>query len=168
MTKILKRFLLPALVSVAGFMPVARSLTAQAPVVVYLVRHAEKADDSRDPPLSAAGEARAGALAGLLKDAGVSRIWSTDFQRTRNTAKPVGAALGIAAEIYDGSKLADFAARLKGMPGRHLVVGHSNTTPELVRLLGGTAGPPIADTEYDRVYFVVLAGGQVVTTVLRY
>ena len=36
---------------------------------------------------------------------------------------------------------------------RHLVVGHSNTTPPLVELFGGDAGPPIDEaSEYDRLY----------------
>jgi hypothetical protein len=50
------------------------------------------------------------------------------------------------------------------------VVGHSDTTPELVGLLGGDPGAPIDEpTEYDRLYVVTLGpDGTVTTVLLRY
>ena len=60
------------------------------------------------------------------------------------------------------------AATLRSTPGRHLVVGHSNTTPALVELLGGDSGGPIDEAEYDRFYVLTLhPGGSVTTVVLR-
>jgi phosphohistidine phosphatase SixA len=140
----------------------------QGSTVVYLVRHAEKADDSRDPPLSPAGVARAERLARMLTDAGITHIWSTDFQRTRATAGPIAARRTLTLQIYDGGKLAELAERLRTTPGRHLVVGHSNTTPAVVRLLGADPGTPIADTEYDRFYVVTLTPGSATGVLLRF
>jgi hypothetical protein len=49
------------------------------------------------------------------------------------------------------------------------VVGHSDTTPELVKLLGGEPGSPIAPDEYDRMYILTLsADGKASTTLLRF
>jgi phosphohistidine phosphatase SixA len=138
-----------------------------AATVVYLARHAEKVDDSRDPALSPAGEARARELARLLGNAGITHVWSTDFQRTRHTAGPIAAALDLQVRIYNPSDLAGFAAELRRTPGRHLVIGHSNTTPGTVEALGGDPGPLIPDTEYDRLYLVVLAPGAT-TVMLRF
>jgi broad specificity phosphatase PhoE len=138
------------------------------PSVIYLVRHAEKLDDSRDPPLNDAGRARAAALAAMLRDAGITRIWSTDYLRTRHTAAPLAERLGLAVEAYRPAQLDQFAAELLRTPGRHLVVGHSNTTGELVKALGGDPGPPIADDEYDRLYVVSVHGGVVTTSLLRF
>jgi broad specificity phosphatase PhoE len=155
-----------ALLIWAGLTP---ALRAQQPAtVVYLVRHAEKADDSRDPALSPAGVVRAERLARMLVDAGITQVWSTDFQRTRATAGPIAAQLGLTIAIYDGAKLAELAEQLRSTPGRHLVVGHSNTTPALVRLLGADPGTPIADTEYDRFYVVTLAPGSATGVLLRF
>lgn len=149
-------------------------LAAQADdgaTVVFLVRHAEKVEDgSSDPALTPAGRARARALAHVLGDAGIRRIHSTGTTRTLDTARPLALGLGVAVERYDGRDLQAIAARLSGSTGRHLVVGHSNTTPQLVELLGGDGGPPIQEAwEYDRLYHVRIGSdGGVETTLLRY
>jgi 2,3-bisphosphoglycerate-dependent phosphoglycerate mutase len=142
---------------------------AGAETVVVLVRHGEKVDDSVDAELSDAGSARARALASLLKDAGIDSVYSTDFVRTRETARPTAEMVSTPVQIYNADDLEGLAKRLRDRGGRALVVGHSNTTPEVVRLLGGDPGPPIDDTEYDRLYLLVLsASGGTTTTVLRF
>ncbi|HXV61280.1 MAG TPA: phosphoglycerate mutase family protein [Vicinamibacteria bacterium] len=134
--------------------------------VVFLVRHAEKVDDSRDPDLTEEGRARARMLAALLQDAGIEAVYSTDFIRTRETARPVAEEMEAEIEIYDD--LDELVARLEATPRTALIVGHSNTTPQVVALLGGEPGPPISDDEYDRLYLIVLSEGKAsATTVLR-
>ncbi len=141
-----------------------------APVVVYLVRHAEKDDDGTDdPPLTLAGRIRAQDLRHLLADSDVTRIHTTDLRRTRGTARPIAVELGLEPSLYDPTDLEGFAAQLLAMPARHLVVGHSNTTPVLVEALGGGPQEAISEMEYDLVFLVVIPPGQpAVTTVLRY
>lgn len=136
--------------------------------VVYLVRHAEKMlDGGADPPLDRRGLERAATLAQVLQDAEITHVHSTDLLRTRRTAQPISDRLGLAIEIYDPGGLKDLASKLRSTPGRHLVSGHSNTTPEVVRLLGGDPGTPIDEaTEYDRLYVLVLGGDGTATTIL--
>lgn len=140
--------------------------------VIYLLRHAEKrlpedGGDARDPQLTRAGAERAAALAHALGTAGVTAIFSTDYKRTRQTVYPLSASRGLEVQLYDSSALLAFADILRGMSGRTVVVGHSNTTPRLVELLGGDGGTPIDEpTEHDRLYVVVLDGGRAPTTVL--
>jgi phosphohistidine phosphatase SixA len=139
------------------------------PRVLVLVRHAERADESRDAELTEAGKARARAMAAMLKDAGIEAIYSTDYIRTRETARPLAELLSKKIEIYEGDDLAGLAGTLRARASRALVVGHSDTTHELVSLLGGNAGAPIASTEYDRIYLLGLAAdGSVSTLVLRF
>jgi phosphohistidine phosphatase SixA len=139
------------------------------PVVVYLVRHAERAEDgTSDPPISEAGHARALLLAEMLRDAGITRVHSTDYERTRSTAAPTADALGLEMLLYDPRDLAGMAAQLRQSPGRHLVLGHSNTTPQLVEALGGSPGSPIEEMEYDRLYIVTLTDGEATTVLLRF
>jgi phosphohistidine phosphatase SixA len=142
------------------------------PIVVYIVRHAERADDGAtatdDPPLSAAGWERADLLARVLADAGLTRIHSTDFVRTRSTGQPTSEATGLDIESYDPRDLANFAGRLSTTPGRHLVVGHSDTSAHLVEVLGGPPSDPIAPLEYDRLYIVTLVEGRASSVLIRF
>lgn len=139
----------------------------EAPTVVFLVRHAEKVDASADPELSQVGAERAVDLAAVLRDSGIERIHSSDYIRTRDTAAPLAVALGLEVELYDPRDLEALAVRLEEGGGRHLVVGHSNTTPNVVELLGGEPGAEIDEaSEYDRLYVVTIAAGGVASTVL--
>lgn len=149
-----------ALIIAAMFLISACAQTTPTTDAVFLVRHAEKTAEKKDPGLTEAGKARAVALAERLKDEGLTHIHSSDYIRTRDTAAPLAARLGLEVEIYDPRDLRGMAAKLKTIPGRHLVVGHSNTTGELTELLGGDGGSPIVEaTEYDRLYVVTMETG---------
>jgi broad specificity phosphatase PhoE len=141
---------------------------AAADTVVYVVRHAEKVTDGPDPALSAAGLARAATLAERLADAGLHAIHSTDYRRTRDTAEPLARRVGLAVRLYDPERPEALAAAIARAGGRHLVVGHSNTVPELVERLGGDGGAPIDEAnEYDRLYVVIRPDDGPVRTVLH-
>lgn len=144
--------------------------TAQKPLKVFLVRHAEKVDQSEDPDLSEQGYQRASTLAAMLQSTKITQIHSSDYIRTRRTAQPAADYFGLEVEIYDPNDLESLAGQLKEKGGVHLVVGHSNTTPDLTRLLGGDPGSPINDeSEYDRLYLVTIsAEGSVSSTLFRY
>lgn len=144
-------------------------VTAAAPrraadTVVVVVRHAEKAAPSGDVPLSADGEARARALVPIAREAGVSAIITTQFQRTRMTAAPTAQALGIRGEVIEaGGAVPDHARAIADairgrLAGRSvLVVGHSNTVPAIVHALGGPELPDICDDYYDDLFTVILS-----------
>ncbi|MFC1791684.1 phosphoglycerate mutase family protein, partial [Gemmatimonadota bacterium] len=133
----------------------AEPAQAQDQTLIFLVRHAEKVDDgSADPALTEAGRVRARLLAEMLKDVGLTHVHSSDYLRTRTTAGPAAEAAGLEVTLYDPRDLGGFATHLLGVPGRHLVVGHSNTNPELVAALGGDPHGTIDDLEYDRLYLV--------------
>lgn len=129
---------------------------AGASTTFVLVRHAEKGtDDARDPSLSEAGRARAARLAQLLADSPLSAAYATDYRRTRQTAQPAADGHGIVVTTYDAQvSAAEFAARLRAShaAGTVLVVGHSNTIPQLAAALSGTAAVEMRDDEFDRLY----------------
>jgi phosphohistidine phosphatase SixA len=147
------------LAGVAGGAPASGSSPPEPAGVVYLARHAETEGEGPARGLSVAGQERAAALAARLGEAGVTAIFTTDYPRTRATAAPIAARLGLEPRVYDPDDLAGFARQLRAAGGVALVVGHSNTTHDLVRLLGGEAGPPIPEDEHDRLYRVELASG---------
>ena len=71
------------------------SHTVDAQQMVYVVRHGEKLDDSKDPPLSPAGEARAARLAQMLAASGVKAIYTTQYRRTAQLAEPLARKLNV-------------------------------------------------------------------------
>lgn len=163
-----------AALAVATFaLALAWSTRAQAQepelAIIHLVRHAETAaDGSSDPVLSEAGRERAAQLARMMGGAGITAIHSTPYARTRETARRVADALGLKVTEYDPRDLRTFAARLLEEGGRPLVVGHSNTTPALVQLLGGDPGGPIPEDEYGRLYVLTEGYGATHTLVAGY
>ncbi|HVF92375.1 MAG TPA: phosphoglycerate mutase family protein [Blastocatellia bacterium] len=132
------------------------------PTVVMIVRHAEKAADTDDTPLSEAGARRAQALVRVAEAAGVDAIYSSQFKRNHDTVQPVADRLGIAVTEAPVNLDApgDYGARLARQimqehSGRTvLVVGHRNTIQALVESLSGKAVDPIAD-EYSDLFIVV-------------
>jgi broad specificity phosphatase PhoE len=135
------------------------------PSIIYLVRHGEK-EAGKDPELTAAGQARAQNIATILGKAGIGNVFSSATTRTRQTAQPLAARAGLAVQTYDAKAPRERVAKVKALDGAVLVVGHSDTLSELVRLFGGAPGADIADNEYDRLYQLIASPGGAVTTVL--
>ena len=134
---------------------------AQQATTVILVRHAEKAAaPADDPPLSAPGQARARALLEVARDAGVSAVITTQFARTRDTARPVLDELKLSPEVVDARSAThaqDVANAVRKHAGKTvLVVGHSNTVGKIIEALGAKAPPPICDQDYDDLYVVTI------------
>jgi broad specificity phosphatase PhoE len=132
-----------------------------APTTVILVRHAEKASaPAADPALTPAGEARARALLDAVKDAGIDAIITTQFARTKSTAAPAAATLGIAPEVVaagGANHPQEVAAAIRRHAGHTvLVVGHSNTIPAIIAALGGPQPPAICDEQYDDLFVLTV------------
>ncbi|MEE4162228.1 MAG: phosphoglycerate mutase family protein [Woeseiaceae bacterium] len=150
---------------------------SQATTTIIFVRHAEKALDAGDDPgLSAAGHRRVAELTRQLRDAdvvaGVDAIYTTQYRRTQETARPLADALDLPINQYDA---ADTESVLETILKRHkgkiiLVVAHSNTLPELIANLGASKKvPPIAENEYDNIYVIAIPWfGKTKTIRLRY
>ncbi len=136
------------------------------PSAIYLVRHGEKMSEHGDPDLSPAGRTRAQHIATLLHRTGLTGIFSTPTNRTRQTAEPSAQTTGLAVQVYDPKQPKALVEKVKGLTGAVLVVGHSNTLTELVRLFGGAPGADIGDNEYDRLYQLTPGVGGAVNTVL--
>ncbi len=129
----------------------------------YLLRHFEKQPTHTNPGLVAQGQARAEGLAQMLAGSPITHIFSSDYRRTRASVAPLAERLGIEVVIYDPRDLPALTQRLAGIE-QALVVGHSNTTPELVRLLEGRA-EAMQEQDYGSLY--VLTKTNQVTTTLR-
>lgn len=132
--------------------------TATAQSTIFVVRHAEKADATKDPDLSEAGRARAEALAKALRDAKIVAIYATEFKRTQQTAAPLAKALGITVTVLPAQDNAALIAKLRASNGNALVVGHGDTIPNLIKALGVSEPINIAENDYDNLFVLVLDG----------
>ena len=165
--------LLPALL--LALAPQAPADTVQPPTVV-VVRHAEKADASRDPSLSEAGRARALALDSALADARVTAVIVTPYRRNAETAAPVAARHGLTPIVVPVSGGVDthaaaVAAEARRHEGTVLVVGHSNTVGAIVAALGGSSDVgDLCESAYQWMFLVRPAppGGAAMTVRGRY
>jgi broad specificity phosphatase PhoE len=143
-----------------------------APVLLLIVRHAEKADDGTpDPPLTEQGRERAACLAALLHGFSPTHLFATTYQRSRSTIEPLATATGLSPTIIEAKDAAAWQRALRELPpgSRAVVVGHSNTLPPLVAALGGrTSGLDaegnIPHEEYDRLVHVVAYGPGLATS----
>ena len=130
---------------------------ATAQEAIYIVRHAERLDDEKLSPLSREGHARAARLAKILRDAGITHIFVSEYQRTAQTAAPLAARLGIRPASVGADDLGTLLAMIRatGPRARVFVVGHSDTVPALLDALGCKPHVTIAKAEYDNLFVVV-------------
>jgi broad specificity phosphatase PhoE len=134
----------------------ALASTATAQSTIFFVRHAEKADATKDPDLSEAGRARADALAKMLKDANITAIYATEFKRTQQTAAPLAKALDITVTTLPAKNSAALIEKLRASNGNALVVGHGDTIPDLIKALGISELINVGENDYDNLFAVVL------------
>jgi len=134
---------------------------------IYLVRHAEKLADSKNPSLTACGKERAEQLASLLSKAGISAIYSTSYQRTMQTATPLAKQQKMSIKNYNPRHLEQFSLQLMQKKENMLVVGHSNTTPMLVELLTKQKVAPLTEHDYQYLYQVQLNDEQAILTIFQ-
>jgi phosphohistidine phosphatase SixA len=150
---------------------------------VVFVRHGEKAtDDPRDPSLSAAGEARALALAAVLGRAGVTHLFASEFRRTQATLTPLASATNLTIAVLPAAAPEQTIAAVRALPAGSLAVvaAHSNTLPAMIAALGGLVQGTVEangqrmlpDDAYDRLFVVTRPAppttGEVRTLELRY
>jgi broad specificity phosphatase PhoE len=139
----------------AGALP--RGANAQS--TIFVSRHADREAPEPDPPLTAKGRCQAEALAGLLADAKIKHIYTTELIRTQQTAAPTARLSGVTPVVvaqtdFDGL-IAHVRATAKAGEST-LVVGHRGTVPRIVKALSGQDIPPLASDEYTRLIAVTL------------
>jgi phosphohistidine phosphatase SixA len=135
------------------------------PRQVFLVRHAEREWEGEDPPLVATGEARAQALAETLRDSGITRIITTQWRRTRDTAAPLAKLLRITPQVipvFDGKARENIEAVAVALHSYKdetvLIVGHITVTG-VIAALGGPGLPTICENVFSDLFLFAPAAG---------
>ena len=128
------------------------------------MRHLDVPAGQQDPDLTATGRARAERLAAELATLHPRAIYVSTYKRTRQSAAPLAARLGVTPIVYDPADTAALVARVRAGPMPALIVGHSNTVPDIVEQLGGTRPADIAHDQFGDLWNVNADG---TTTRLR-
>jgi broad specificity phosphatase PhoE len=129
------------------------AVPALAQPTVYVMRHLEKAEGN-DPALSPLGTRNAARLPALLGATPPDVIYVSKTRRARETAAPLATALGLEPKDYENTDTPALAARVRAEAGTVLIVGHSNTVPEIVAALGGTRPADIPETQFGDIWRV--------------
>ena len=133
----------------------ASAAPAEAQEAIYLVRHAEQAGPPwADPRLTDAGQRRAKALAGVLKDAGIDVIFVSTRRRTAQTAEPVAEALNVKVKVHPRNDIDGLMSRLRTEHAhdRVLIVSHFRIIPRWLKALGHSEEVEIEG--YDNLFVI--------------
>ena len=132
---------------------------------IVIIRHAEKQIGTiDDAPLSPQGEQRATRLAQMFGDpeafGRVQKIYVTGTRRTQQTAAALAQRLGLKPVVTDAKASAgEIAHRVmrENRGGLAIVIGHSNTVPQIVKELSDASEvPAIGEEEFDTLYVVTV------------
>ena len=153
------------------------------PTTVFLVRHAEKEEvPKQDPPLKKEGVLRSQELARLLGSAGVKIIITSQFARTKQTAEAFASKAGLTVtsislksnptnpRLIAEESTAEVVNKILERPGENvLLVGHSNSLPDVIKMLGGDVVPTIDERKFNDLFIVtVYARGKARVVHLKY
>jgi phosphohistidine phosphatase SixA len=120
--------------------------------VYYVMRHLNTPAGERDPDLTEEGRRAADQLAGWFHTDRPAAIYVSDYRRTRQTAAPLAARLGLTPIVYDPADTPRLVARVRTGPLPALVIGHSNTVPEVIAALGGTPPAPLVHEDFGDIW----------------
>lgn len=138
----------------------------------YFIRHAEKDrsdPENEDPELNQAGLGRAMHWAEILDDIEMDAVYTTDYERTTMTAAPISVKKDLTVQYYDPELLDIEQFKADNLGNKVLVVGHSNSTPDLVnRMLGEERFEPMDDTDNGSLFIVQTINDQAIAQRLHF
>jgi 2,3-bisphosphoglycerate-dependent phosphoglycerate mutase len=134
----------------------------------YFIRHAEKADSSKNPDLSEKGLERALEWKALFSAIQFDAVYSTDFKRTLQTIHQIVVENDQLLKLYN-PQILDIETFKKETKGKTiLIVGHSNTIPKMVnQLIKENKYGDIAENQFGNLYIVTLLENQILSQLLH-
>lgn len=144
------------------------SFGQQNTTTYYFIRRAEKVDSSQNPDLSETGLKRAAIWNNIFSEISLDEIYSTDYQRTIQTASPTATAQNIQLKLYDPKILNIESFKKETVGKKVLIVGHSNTTPKFVnQMINQNLFSDIKDETFGNLYIVTIIDGAITFQLLK-
>jgi len=141
-----------------GALIAVAAVPAAAQGNVYVMRHLNTPAGQQDPDLLPEGQRAAEALVAWFQGERPAAIYVTDYRRTRQTVAPLAARLGLTPILYDPRDTPGLVARVRAEHGPVLIVGHSNTVPDIVAALGGARPAPLDHEDFGDIWRIAPGG----------
>ena len=131
----------------------------------YLIRHAEKDRSNpkdQNPNLTPNGLKRAKHWSSYFDTIPLNSVYTTDFNRTKQTILPVCNLKNITPEIYSPNNIniQEFIKKNKGK--NVLISGHSNTTPAMVnKLINKQEFDDMSDSDNKSLFVVKIINSDI-------
>lgn len=125
----------------------------------YVMRHLHTPEGASNPALTAEGQRHAAMLPAWFTADPPTAIYVSNTVRAQQTAAPLAQALGIVPKVYDPANTPALVRQVTAEPGAVLVIGHSNTVPEIVEQLGGVRPEPIAHDQFGDIWHITGVAG---------
>jgi broad specificity phosphatase PhoE len=149
-----------------------KNFTNRKMTTYYFIRHSEKdrSAETNDPHLLPKGMERAKQWAEILANKNIEVVYSTNYQRTLETARPTAEKANLKIELYEPSQVYSKEFQNKTAGKTSLIVGHSDTTPQFInKILGKKKYKDIPDNENGNLYKVIIhPNGRVESSVENY
>jgi phosphohistidine phosphatase SixA len=120
----------------------------------YVMRHLHTPAGATDPDLTEEGRRNAELLAGFFTANPPASIFVSNTKRAQQTAAPLAVRLGITPIVYDPADTAGLIGEVMKEPAPVLIVGHSNTVPDIVQALGGTRPDALTHADFGDVWTI--------------
>jgi phosphohistidine phosphatase SixA len=167
----MKKYALLVVFAFSIFASFAQEKDEDVVTTYYLIRHAEKQrinPDDKDPKLTFKGYKRADKWAEVLADANINVVYTTNYNRTKETASPTANKFGLRLYVYNPRKMYDEGFKYNTKGKNVLIVGHSNTTPAFVnKILGKKKYKQIADDNNSNLYIVTVTKSGATSVLLK-
>ena len=134
---------------------------------LFLIRHAEKQNDSKNTDLSQEGFERAQCWKKYFEDTKIDAFYSSGFQRARHTCQPMAFERDKSVTIYK-NHLMNLKKLIAENQGKTiLLVGHSNRIPTFInKLLGEEKYPEIKEPEFGNLYIIKEIDGKITSQLI--
>ena len=165
------KLIMKKIILICTFLFISSSCYSQEVTTYYLIRHAEKLRidiTDKNPKLNYQGVKRADAWKEVFTNVKLDAVYSTDYNRTKLTAKPTADSKHLPIFLYNPKDMYSESFQHKTKGKAVLVVGHSNTTHVFAnKVLGRDEYNPINDDNNSNLYIVSVIDGKAFSILLK-
>lgn len=134
---------------------------------IFLIRHAEKQNDTKNTDLSEEGFQRAEFWKKYFQDIKIDAFYSSGFQRARHTCQPMAFERDKSVTIYKNHLMNLKRLLAENQEKTILLVGHSNRIPTFInKLLGEEKYPEIKEPEFGNLYIIKEIDGKITSQLI--